>query len=106
MEKRQHYFVSRKNVLTWLMTLCMIGSVVARIVFSSGVKGVGVWSQIVLPIAAALLYVLIVLFNGKEMFYKTAIPVWMMAIYCGIWVSGNVESKLIAWMFWICLVFF
>ena len=106
MEKRQHYFVSRKNVLTWLMTLCMIGSVVARIVFSSGVKGVGVSSQIVLPIAAALLYVLIVLFNGKEMFYKTAIPVWMMAIYCGIWVSGNVESKLIAWMFWICLVFF
>jgi hypothetical protein len=106
MEKRQHYFVSRKNVLTWLMALCVIGSVVARIVFFAGMKGTGVWSQIVLPTAAALLYVLIVLLNGKEMFYKTAIPVWMMIVYAGIWVSGNVESRLIVWMCWICLVFY
>ena len=106
MERRIHLYVSRKNVLTWLMALCLIGSAVARIVIFSGMKGVGAWSQIVLPAAAAVLYVLITLINGKEMFYKTAIPVWMMAIYSGIWVSGNVDSKLTAWMFWVCLVFF
>ena len=109
MEKRVHLYVSRKNVLTWLMALCMVGSAVTRIVFAGG-KGTGdalyVWSQIVLPAAAALLYVAIVLLNGKEMFYKTAIPVWMMAAYSGLWVSANVESKLITWMFWVCLVFF
>ena len=83
MEKRVHFYVSRKNMLTWLMALCLVCSAVARMVIP-GVKGSGdslnVWSQIVLPIAATALYVLICLFNGDEMFYKTAIPVWMMAI--------------------------
>ena len=87
MEKRIHLYVSRKNVLTWLMALCLVGSAVTRIAFA-GLKGSGssleVWSQIVLPVAATLLYVLIALVNGKEMFYKTAIPVWMMGIYYAI----------------------
>ena len=109
MDRRVHFYVSRKNVLTWLMALCMVCSAVARIAVS-GVKGSGdslyVWSQIVLPIAAALLYVCIVLGSGKELFYKTAIPVWMMAIYSGIWISGNIESRLTTWLFWIALIFF
>ncbi len=67
-------------MLTWLMALCMIGSVVARILIVGG-KGTDLWSQILLPIAACLLYALIAFFDGKEHFYKTAIPVWMMCIY-------------------------
>lgn len=84
MKNRTHFYVSRKNALTWLTALCLVCSAVARIVIP-GVKGTGgsqeVWSQIILPVAASLLYVLIALLNGKEMFYKTAIPVWMIAIY-------------------------
>ncbi len=80
-------YVSRKNALTWLMALCLVGSAVARIVIT-GVKGIGysqeVWSQIVLPVAATLLFVLITFTNGKEMFYKTAIPVWLMGLYFAI----------------------
>ena len=106
MEKRVSFYVSRKNVLTWLMALCLIGSAVARIVVFSGMEGVGVWSQIVLPIAAALLYVLIVLIRGNEMFYKTAIPVWMAALYSGIWIQNNMEGRMMTWLFWIALVFF
>ena len=109
MGKRVNLYVSRKNVLTWLMVLCMVGSAVTRIVFA-GLKGSGdslyVWSQIVLPIAATILYVLIVLLNGKEMFYKTAIPVWMAAIYSGIWIKHNVASPMMVWLFWIALLFF
>jgi len=109
MEKRTHLYVSRKNVLTWLMALCMLASAVARIAFP-GVKGAGdtlyVWSQIVLPIAATALYALITLVDGDELFYKTAIPVWMMVIYSGIWISGNVEGRMMVWLFWIALVFF
>ena len=109
MERRIHFYVSRKNVLTWLMTLCMVCSVVARIAFP-GVKGSGdtlyVWSQIVLPIAASVLYVLIVLMNGKEMFYKTAIPVWMMVIYSGLWINQNVAGKMMVYLFWVALIFF
>ena len=83
MEKRTNYFISRKNLLTWLMAICMVCSAVARILFVD-VKGVDTWSQIVLPIAAALLYALIALLNGKEHFYKTAIPVWMICVYYSI----------------------
>ena len=91
------------------MALCMVASAVTRIVFS-GVKGAGdslyVWSQIVLPIAATSLYALIALLNGKEMFYKTAIPVWMLVIYSGLWINANIEGKMMIWLFWIALIFF
>lgn len=109
MEKRIHLYVSRKSVLTWLMALCMVSSAVARIALP-GLKGSGdpfyVWSQIVLPIAATLLYGVIAFFHGEELFYKTAIPVWMMAIYSGLWICANVEGKMMVWLFWIALVFF
>ena len=106
MEKRISFYVSRKNPLTWLMALCLVGSAVARVIICSGMEGVGVWSQIVLPIAAALLYVLIVLLRGDEMFYKTAIPVWMAAVYSGIWINQNIANRMIVWLFWIALIFF
>ena len=106
MENRISLYVSRKNPLTWLMALCLVGSAVARIVIYSGMEGVGVWSQIVLPIAAALLYVLITLVNGKELFYKTAIPVWMAAIYSGLWISDHISGRMMVWLFWIALIFF
>lgn len=84
MKTKTSYYVSRRNALTWLMALCMVCSAVTRIVFV-GMKGIdttlGVWSQIVLPIAAALLYALIALLFGKEHFYKTAIPIWMICLY-------------------------
>jgi len=103
-------YISRKNVLTWLMALCLVGSAVARIAFA-GLKGSGesleVWSQIILPTTATLLYVLIVLIAGKEQFYKTAIPVWMMGIYYAILphtVIGN--YPVILGMYYTCIIFF
>ena len=109
MKTRTHLYVSRKNVLTWLMALCMVASAVARIAFP-GVKGAGdplnLWSQILLPIAATTLYALIALLSGDEFFYKTAVPVWMMVIYSGLWISDNVQSVMMDWLFWIALIFF
>ena len=109
MENRVHLYVSRKNVLTWLMALGMVCSAVARLVIP-GLKGSGdslyTWSQIVLPMAAALLYVFIVLLRGHEQFYKTAIPVWMMAIYAALWVRSNISGGLMRWLFWMTLAFF
>ena len=107
MDKKTHFYVSAKNALTWLMALCMVCSAVARILFV-GVKGTDVWSQIVLPIAAALLYGLICLLNGKERFYKTAIAVWMICIYYAfIFFGYDFESfdKLIGGLFVVALIF-
>lgn len=80
MNRKPHFYVSPKNVLTWLMALCMVCSAVARI-FDIGGKGPDLWSQIVLPVAACLLYAFIAVASGKEHFYRTAIPVWMICIY-------------------------
>ena len=80
MKNKTTIFVSKKNLLTWLMVLCMIGSAVTRVLFVGG-KGTDLWSQIILPIAAAVLYALITVCSGKERFYKTAIPVFLMMVY-------------------------
>jgi len=80
MKNKTRFYVSRKSVLTWLMAFCMVCSAVARLVCVD-LKGVDTWSQIVLPIAAALLYALICIFKGQERFYQTAIPVWMISLY-------------------------
>ena len=110
MKNRTHLNVSAKNALTWLMALCLVGSAVTRIVFA-GLKGSGdtlsVWSQIVLPVAATLLYVLIVLFNGKEMFYKTAIPVWLMGLYYALLPHTVLGSNsFVQGMYYTCIVFY
>ena len=110
MEKRIHLYVSRKNALTWLMALCLVGSAVARIVFP-GLKGSGdaleVWSQIVLPVAATLLYVCIVLLRGDEMFYKTAIPMWMLGAYYAMIPHAFLGSNaIVQGMYYVCILFF
>ena len=108
MEKRINYFISRKSLLTWLMALCMVCSAVARILFVD-VKGIDTWSQIVLPVAATLLYALICLFGGKEFFYKSAIPVWMINIYYSIllWQHDfGSHDTLIGVLFIIVMLFF
>ena len=109
MKNRTHLYVSRKNALTWLMALCMVASAVARIAFP-GLKGSGdtlyVWSQIILPISATTLYAFIILLDGQEHFYRTAIPVWMIAIFSGLWISQNVAGRMMVWLFWIALIFF
>ena len=108
MEKKIHLYVSRNNLFTWLMAVCMVYSAVARIVvfgFTRHAGTVGLWGQIVLPEAATLLYLAIVLIDGKECFYRTAIPVCLMSVYCAICVASNVQGKLYVWLFWIALVF-
>lgn len=109
MEKRVHLYVSRNSVLAWLMAACMVSSAVARI-WIVGVKGIGasvnVWSQIVLPVAACLLYAAIALFDGRERFFKTAIPVWMAGAYCAFWINDNISSRFIVWLSWIAVIFF
>ena len=110
MEKRIHLYVSRKNVLTWLMALCLVGSAVARIMIPC-MKGdwgtLEVWSQIVLPVGATLLFVLIVLINGREMFYKSAIPVWLMGLYFALQPHAIVGGNLfVLGMFYTCIFFF
>lgn len=76
--------MSRKSLLTWLVALCMVSSAVIRILVAC-LKGTGsggyVWGQVVLPAAACLLFALQCLISGQRQYYKTAIPVYLLALY-------------------------
>ncbi len=87
MEKREYYYVSRKNAFTWISAILMLFSAVARIALFCG-RGVALgadssavmWFQIFLPAFACLLFVALILFSGETHFYRTAIPIWLFAI--------------------------
>ncbi|MBQ8797361.1 MAG: hypothetical protein IJZ56_04105 [Oscillospiraceae bacterium] len=107
MKNKIHLYVSRKNVATWLMALCLVGSAVARVITFSGLEGAGLWSQIILPVTAVLLFVAISLLAGKEMFYKTALPVWLLGICYSIQLYGKADGHLLIWgMYCTCILFY
>ncbi|MBE6981750.1 MAG: hypothetical protein E7437_05445 [Ruminococcaceae bacterium] len=80
MKNKKHLYVNPKSPLIWLAILCLAGSAVTRVLFI-GLKGADLWSQIVLPIAACLVFAGNLLFSGRERLYKTAIPIWLVCIY-------------------------
>ncbi|MFQ8765473.1 MAG: hypothetical protein ACLR8U_02310 [Oscillospiraceae bacterium] len=103
MEKRVSYYVSRKSFLVWLSALVMTASAALRIAYSCG-KGADastVWFQIVLPVAACLIFVLMILLGGEERFYRTAIPAFMLAIYYSVRVSSVLPSLSLRFVFWV-----
>ena len=83
MKKRNTYYVSRKNVLTWIAAILMIGSVGLRIAgyCGKGADTTTVWWLCVLPAAAGLIYVLNLLLDGQEHFYRTLISWILFSVY-------------------------
>lgn len=79
MKTRIPVFAVRRHICSWLMAFCLLGSIAVRIFLHDGSA---VWTGVILPAAAAALYVLIVLLAGDAFFYKTALPVWLAGI-CG-----------------------
>lgn len=107
MEKRTHLYVNRKNPATWLMALCLLASVAARIWVHGQLDGLRMWPQLILPCAATVLYVLIVLLDGKEMFYKTALPMWLFGICFGILAWYALPGKMMMQIaLYLCALFF
>lgn len=92
--KRDHLYVSRKHPAVWLMAVCMAASAVLRIAQYSGS---GAWTDTVWPVTAAGLYMLIVILSGDEMLYRTAVPVWIMGIFCAVQ-----SATVLGWMLFPC----
>ena len=107
MEKRKHLYVDRKHPSVWLVGLLLLASAVIRVAVFSGINGVGVWRQIVWPVFAAVLFALITILTGKEMLYKTSIPVWIMGI-CTAWqaIAMAEGQALICAAFCACVLLF
>lgn len=90
MNRKTTYFVSRKNALTWIAAALMLCSIIARIAYfcEKGADTMTVWFQIVLPVFASILFILQVLLDGQEHFYKTATPVLLFVVYLAVQVLG------------------
>jgi len=86
MEKRVSYFVNRKNPLLWFAAALLLCSIVVRIAYycEKGADTTTLWFLIVLPVFASTLYILQIMLDGKEHFYKTATPVFLFLLYLGI----------------------
>ena len=101
MNKRANYYVSGKNPLIWIAALLLVCSAGFRIAYfcEKGADTTTVWFQIILPVAATLIYAAIILLDGKEHFYRTAAPVFMngkmnicATLTCytaGVWYNGR-----------------
>ena len=87
MDQRINYYVSRKNILTWLAVLSFLASMVLRIRYYEPLE--------LLPIIGIIVLVLILIVNGDEHFYKTAIPVCLFALYFAI--KGAQSGIMLRW---------
>ncbi len=83
MKVRESYYVSLKNPLTWIAALLLVSSAGLRIAIfcEKGAESTTMWMLCILPVAAAILYALNVLLDGREHLYRTLIPLMMMAVY-------------------------
>ena len=108
MERRIHLYVSRKNAFVWLTAIALLASAVLRIVptYLFDRYTPTLWGELILPVAATVLFVLIVLLEGKEMLYKTAIPVFGMCVYYAIRPHTIASQPLILALYCTCLVFY
>ena len=107
MERRISLYVSRRNAVTWLSCALLLAAAVLRIVLECTNAAIcqNVWLEIVLPVAACILYILIVLLAGKEMFYKTAIPIWMIGLYHALQFADYNFGLLVNIFCWAILLF-
>lgn len=91
------------------MAVCLAGSAISRIVLYS-IHDMPIytslWLQMGLPVAATVLYVLITLCNGREQFYKTAIPVWLFVLFSAVWVMHNLQGRMLIALSWLALICF
>ena len=103
MKNRVAYYVSRRNVLVWLAALALCASAALRIanVCGKGADARTVWLLVVLPAAGCALYALNMLCNGKERFYRSAIPVFLLAVYYGLKISLSAMPAWLTFVFWV-----
>lgn len=108
MEKRANYYVSAKDVLIWLAAFLIICSAGFRIAYfcEKGADTTTVWFQIILPVIAAILYAVNILFDGKEHFYRTAFPLFLIVIYLGqhvLSIGMHMQFVLMHWIVYLAL---
>ena len=81
----------------------MLASAALRIanVCGKGADAKTVWFLVVLPVVGCVFYVLNILCNGSDRFYRSSVPVILLAIYYGIKITLVSPYLWLTFMFWI-----
>ena len=108
MERRIHLYISRKNAFVWLTVLALLASCVLRIVADCMFDAYApdLWANLVLPIAAIVIFIGVILIGGDEMLYKTAVPMFAMCVYYGALLMAPMGGTLMRTLFCASLLFF
>ena len=91
MKKQTVYWVPKPGALTVLAMLFMAASAVLRVIWAAGEEGLPssvFWFQVVLPLVANISFIIIVLRDGRERLYRTAIPVWLGCVFFAVKALG------------------
>ena len=88
MSQQIRYYASRKNALTWIAAILALGSITMQILSlcfggAAQISTVNIWFQKVLPIAAEVLFVVLLLLCGKTSFYRLTTPFFFGCVYFG-----------------------
>lgn len=86
----------------------MIASAIGHIAFcGKGAEGKTLWFGTVLPAAGCLIFVLILLLDGKERFYRTAVPVFLLAVcYAAGMNFSSVRLIFLCWIAYLAIAAF
>ena len=77
-------YVVKRHPAVLLALVCLIASTVSRILLFPHLTVPSLWMSLIWPIVGAVLYALTLLIGGREMLYKTAVPVWLLSL-CSLW---------------------
>lgn len=81
MDKNVSYYVSRKNVFTWLAVLALLASCICRILFAGTLGTEPHFWLVTLPVIASVWIIVIILLAGDELLFKTAVPAGLIVLY-------------------------
>lgn len=84
--KQIRYYVSRKNILTWIAVLFSVGAAALYILAlvqgeSNVISTVNLWFQKVLPVACCLYFALVLVVFGEKNYYRSSTAVFWGCVY-------------------------
>ena len=87
MKQRSVYWLPRLGVLAILSALFMLASGAVRLVWAVGVESAPrnlFWFQMVLPLLANITFIIILLRDGRDRLFRSAIPVWLGCVFFAV----------------------
>ena len=87
MKNRSVYWLPRFGVMAILAALLMLASGAVRLVWACGVDAPSrslFWLQMVLPLLANVSFIIILLRDGRDRLYRSAIPVWLGCVFFAV----------------------